>query len=192
MTAPWLSIVGIGEDGWDGLGAAARALVETAELVMGGARHLALVPDTGAERVVWSNLSRALKTVLAQRGSRVCVLASGDPMWFGVGATIARHLDAGEYLVVPQAGAFSLAAARMGWPLQGVATLSVHARPLEALNLHLAPGARLEFGDMAIYTMVKNNTFNGMPLPAICWEDETGDCRIVRRFGYGDFEGRLS
>ena len=56
----------------------------------------------------------------------------------------------------------------------------------------LAPGARLEFGDMAIYTMVKNNTFNGMPLPAICWEDETGGCRVVQRFGYGDFEGRLS
>ncbi len=56
----------------------------------------------------------------------------------------------------------------------------------------LAPGMRLEFCDMAIYTMVKNNTFNGMPLPAICWEDETGGCRVVKRFGYGDFEERLS
>lgn len=143
MTAPWLSIVGIGEDGWDGLSPAARALVETAGLLMGGARHLALVPDTGAERVVWTSLGRDLETALAHRGRRVCVLASGDPMWFGVGATIARRLPPGEYTVLPHAGAFSLAAARLGWPLHGVTTLSVHARPLEVLNLHLAPGARL-------------------------------------------------
>lgn len=141
--SPWLAIVGIGEDGWPGLSPAARALVETAEVLMGGARHLALVPDTGAERIVWSHLRQDLETLPRHRGRRVCVLASGDPMWFGVGATIARLLPPGEYTVVPHASAFSLAAARLAWPLQEVTTLSVHARPLEVLNLHLVPGARL-------------------------------------------------
>ncbi len=143
MTAPWLAIVGLGEDGWDGLSAAARALVENAEIVAGGARHFELIPPPAAERLVWGNMRRDLEVLAALRGRRVCVLASGDPLWFGIGATIARIVPPAEWIVVPAAGAFSLAAARMGWPLQEVTTLSVHARPLEALNLHLAPGARL-------------------------------------------------
>ena len=53
-------------------------------------------------------------------------------------------------------------------------------------------GDRLVFGDMAIYTMVKNNTFNGMPLPDIAWRDAEGGCRVIRRFGYEDFKTRLS
>ena len=56
----------------------------------------------------------------------------------------------------------------------------------------LAVGDRIVFGDMAIYTMVKNNTFNGMPLPAICAAHEDGTLTIVRRFGYEDFKMRLS
>jgi carboxynorspermidine decarboxylase len=53
-------------------------------------------------------------------------------------------------------------------------------------------GDRLTFGDMAIYSMVKNNTFNGMPLPAIAVQHENGDCEIIKEFGYEDFKARLS
>lgn len=143
MTSPWLSIIGIGEDGWDGLGAAARALVAAAEIIAGSRRQLDLLPDTVAERREWRSLRAELAMLTAERGRRVVVLASGDPMWFGVGASVARTFAAEEFTVVPHAGAFSLAAARMAWPLHAATTLSVHARPLEVVNLHVVPGARL-------------------------------------------------
>ncbi|MGQ9371150.1 precorrin-6y C5,15-methyltransferase (decarboxylating) subunit CbiE [Azospirillum sp. ST 5-10] len=141
----WLSVVGLGEDGWDGLAPAARALVEGAGLLAGGARHLALVPvRPGQERLTWpSPLGDAVPALLARRGRPVCVLASGDPSWFGVAATLGRAVPADEMLVVPTPSAFSLAAARLGWALQDVACLSVHGRPLETVLPHLQPGARL-------------------------------------------------
>jgi precorrin-6B C5,15-methyltransferase / cobalt-precorrin-6B C5,C15-methyltransferase len=71
------------------------------------------------------------------------ILASGDPMWFGVGATLAGRFPLEETMVLPQAGAFSLAAARLGWPLADTATVTLHGRPLDRLALHLAPDARL-------------------------------------------------
>ncbi|MBP2313112.1 precorrin-6y C5,15-methyltransferase (decarboxylating) subunit CbiE [Azospirillum soli] len=141
----WLRIVGVGEDGWDGLSPAARALVESAELVVGGARQLSLVPEmSGQERMAWpSPLSDAYPALLARRGRRVCVLASGDPSWYGIGATLSRIVPAEEMLVVPAPSSFSLAAARLGWPLQDATCLTVHGRPLELVIPHLHPGARL-------------------------------------------------
>ena len=53
-------------------------------------------------------------------------------------------------------------------------------------------GDKLYFQDMAIYSMVKNNTFNGIPLPGIAVMKEDGDCELIRTFGYGDFKGRLA
>lgn len=141
----WLSIVGIGEDGWDGLSPAVRALVEGAGLLAGGARHLALVPErAGQERLPWpSPLSDAYPALLARRGQRVCVLASGDPSWYGIGATLSKLVPAEELSIVPAPSSFSLAAARLGWPLQDCGTLTVHGRPLELVIPHLQPGARL-------------------------------------------------
>ena len=141
----WLSIVGLGENGWDGLSPAARALVESAELVVGGARHLSLVPEmSGQERMAWpSPLSDAYPALLERRGRRVCVLASGDPSWYGIGATLSRIVPADETLAVPAPSSFSLAAARLGWPLQEAVCLTVHGRPLELVIPHLHPGARL-------------------------------------------------
>ncbi len=141
----WLSVVGLGEDGWNGLAPAARALIEGAELVAGGARHLALVPERpGQQRFVWpSPLVEAWPVLLARRGRPVCVLASGDPSWYGIGATLARRVPAEEMRVLPGVSAFSLAAARLGWPLQDCVCLSVHGRPLERVIPHLVPGARL-------------------------------------------------
>lgn len=141
---PWLAVVGIGEDGVAGLSAAARALVDGAELLVGGERHLALVPEAKAERLAWRQpLADTIALIAARRGARVVVLASGDPLCYGVGAMLARHFAAGEMTVLPQPSAFSLAAARLLWPLESCVMLSLHGRPIEALRLHLAPGARL-------------------------------------------------
>jgi len=140
----WLAVIGIGEDGLQGLSAAARALIEAAELVVGGERHLTLIGETKGERLAWRQpLSDTIALIAARRGKPVAVLASGDPLHYGVGATLARHFPAAEMLVLPQPSAFSLAAARLLWPLEDCVTLSLHGRPIEALRLHLAPGARL-------------------------------------------------
>ena len=141
---PWLTVIGIGDDGLAGLASAARALIATAELLVGGARHLTMVSDSAVERLVWQQpFAETIAAIAAQRGRRVVVLASGDPMWYGAGATLARHFRREEMLVLPHPGAFSLAAARLGLPLADCTTLSLHARPLDTLRLHLAEGCRL-------------------------------------------------
>lgn len=140
----WLSVIGIGEDGLAGLSPAARTLIETAEALVGGARHLAMVPPGAAARLEWRRpLADTIGDIAARRGSRVAVLASGDPLWYGVGAVLLRHFRREEMTILPQPGAFSLAASRLGWPLAECTTLSLHARPLDTLRLHLAPGVRL-------------------------------------------------
>jgi len=141
---PWLAVIGIGEDGIVGLTAAARTLIETSEVLVGGARHLGMVPDRGAERIRWERpLARTIDAIKTRRGARVTVLASGDPMWYGVGATLSRLFPREEMTIVPQRSAFSLAAARLGWPLGDCATISLHARPLDTLRLYLAPHRRI-------------------------------------------------
>ena len=144
-THRWLSIVGIGEDGIAGLSERAREVVRAAEIVFGGKRHLTLAAPLirGAARPWPSPFERATEEVLAQRGHQVCVLASGDPLFYGVGAVLARHVDAGEMLVIPQPSAFSLAAARLGWSLPETTLLSLHARALDLVRPHLHPNARV-------------------------------------------------
>jgi precorrin-6Y C5,15-methyltransferase (decarboxylating) len=141
----WLSIVGIGEDGIEGLSAVARGLVSGAEIVFGGKRHLALAAPLirSAVRPWPSPLEAGVAEVLAQRGRQVCVLASGDPYHYGIGAVLARHVEPGETLVVPAPSAFSLAAARLGWPLAECTLVSLHGRELDRLRPHLQPGARV-------------------------------------------------
>ena len=142
MTA-WLSIVGVGADGLPGLTPAARALIDSAEVLVGGTRHLGMV-NGSAERLTWETpLSRTVEAIAARRGRRVVVLASGDPMWFGIGVTLARRFPRGEIAILPHLGAFSLAASRLGWPLADVEAITLHGRPLDLLALHLSPGARL-------------------------------------------------
>ncbi len=141
----WLSIVGIGEDGVEGLGASARGLIGAADMVFGGKRHLALAAPLirGAARPWPSPFDGAADEVLRHRGRQVCVVASGDPFLHGVGATLARKIDVREMLVVPAPSAFSLAAARLGWSLAHTALLSVHGRDLDLIRPHLQPGTRL-------------------------------------------------
>ena len=141
---PWLAVVGIGEDGVAGLAPVGRALIETAEVLVGGVRHLGMVSLGDAERLVWERpLDRTIEAIAQRRGRNVTVLASGDPLWYGVGVTLARCFPPAEMTIVPQPSAFSLAAARLGWPVADCATITLHGRPLDTLRLHLAPGRRI-------------------------------------------------
>ena len=142
---PWLTIVGIGEDGLDGLSPSARAAIGEAELVFGGIRHLELAAAAiaGSPQPWRSPFSDSVEAIVAARGRRVCVLASGDPFHYGVGATLSRRVDPAEINVFPAPSAFSLTAARLGWPLQDVVCVSLHGRPLELVLPHLHAAARI-------------------------------------------------
>ena len=144
-TAPWLSIIGIGEDGLAGLGDEAKAAIGRAELVFGGARHLELADAAiRGERHGWlSPFERSVEAVLAARGRPVVVLASGDPFFYGVGVTLSRRIARAEMRVFPAPSSFSLAASRMGWALQDTVCVSLHGRPLDLIRPHLHPGSRI-------------------------------------------------
>ncbi len=141
----WLSVVGIGEDGLNGLTATARQLVEDAAHLVGGDRHLAMIPQSHkARRHPWASpLSETVKALKALEGQNVCVLATGDPMSFGIGVTLARAFGCEAMTIIPVPGAFSLAAAKLAWPLEGVVRLTLHGRPFDLVRLHLHPCARL-------------------------------------------------
>lgn len=142
--APWLTIIGLGEDGPEGLSAASRAALCAAEVVLGPPRHLSLLPDLASERIAWPvPFAGGLPILRALRGRRVVVLASGDPFWFGAGSVIARDLAPGEWTAIPVPSSFSLAASRLGWPIESTLCLGLHAAPLTRLRPHLAPGHRM-------------------------------------------------
>ncbi len=110
---------------------------------MGADRHLALLPGVAAERIVWPvPFADGIPRLLSLRGRPVVMLASGDPFWYGAGTSVARHLDPGEWRVLPAPSTFGLAAARLGWALETTACLGLHAAPLARLRRHLAAGAR--------------------------------------------------
>jgi len=140
----WLNIVGVGADGLSGLPAASQALIDTANLIVGGERHLAMVNNSSARKIAWAfPLDGLVQEITAARAHRVVVLATGDPMAFGIGSTLAKHFGPDDMTILPAPGAFSLAAARLAWPLHGCTCLTLHGRPLELLNHHLHPGRRL-------------------------------------------------
>ncbi|PWR18162.1 precorrin-6y C5,15-methyltransferase (decarboxylating) subunit CbiE [Zavarzinia aquatilis] len=141
MTEPWLSIIGIGEDGMAGLSEASRNALSLAEFVFGGLRHLALA-EVGGRGRPWP-VPFSVDPVLALRGRRVAVLASGDPFWHGAGRVLADRLAPGEWRAHPAPSTFSLAAARLGWPVETTACLGLHAMPVESLRPRLRDGARL-------------------------------------------------
>ena len=142
---PWLALIGIGEDGVEGLTSAARLLVGGATLVVGGARHLGLADALiRGERLVWpSPMQDAYPAILDRAGQDVAVLASGDPFCYGVGSALGALVPAAEIICLPAPSAFSLACARLGWALQDVTTLSFCGRKLEAVIPLLQPRARL-------------------------------------------------
>ncbi len=148
MTAPshekWLSLIGIGEDGIEALSPAARRLLSQAHLVVGGARHLAIAGPLSAESITWpSPLANAIPEILARRGSPVCVLASGDPFFYGVGTLLSTHFGPQEMQCFPAPSAFSLAAARLNWSLQDCCLMSLHGREFERIIPALQPHAKI-------------------------------------------------
>ena len=165
----WLSIVGIGEDGLEGVSPAARTLIAQASLVVGGRRHLSLVAGaTTGETLAWpSPPQSAFPAILAHRGGSVCVVATGDPFFYGIGSLLTREIPAEEMVCVPGASAFGLAASRLGWAVQDCALVSLHGRSLERIVPHLQPRAHIL---------------------ALSW-DETTPARLAEllvRHGFGD------
>jgi precorrin-6Y C5,15-methyltransferase (decarboxylating) len=143
--ARWLAIVGIGEDGAEGLSPAARALIRNAKLVIGGKRHLALADGLPqAELMAWPTpIAASIPAILAHRGEPVAVLASGDPYCFGIGAMLSGHVPAEETICVPAPSSLSLACARLGWALDDTAAVSLCGRPIETLAPSLQPNRRV-------------------------------------------------
>jgi precorrin-6B C5,15-methyltransferase / cobalt-precorrin-6B C5,C15-methyltransferase len=139
----WLAVIGIGEAGLSELSPLARGLVDRASLIVGGKRHLAML-DTSTPTLGWeSPLENSIEALLQYRGQPVCVLASGDPLCYGIGVTLLRYLPIAEMTIIPAPSTFSLACARLGWSLTAVETLSLCGRSPDFLAAILAPGSQL-------------------------------------------------
>lgn len=162
-----MTVIGIGEEGVAGLGDEAKRIIATAPVVFGGSRHLELAASLiKGERQVWqSPFEKSVEAIAERRGSPVVVLASGDPFLFGVGATLARRIDASEMRTISAPSAFSLAASRLGWALQEIATVSLHGRPLDLIRPYLQPRARVlaltsdENGPKALAGLLRESGF---------------------------------
>ncbi|MBX9875168.1 MAG: precorrin-6y C5,15-methyltransferase (decarboxylating) subunit CbiE, partial [Beijerinckiaceae bacterium] len=143
-TAPWLSLIGLGEDGAAGLCAQAKAALQEAEIVFGGERHIALVGSVPGELRPWPQPFRnALPQILAERGRKVCVLATSDPFHYGIGNSLSRAIPADEMRIIPQSSSFSMACTRLRWPQEECALVSLHGRTLFRIVPHLQPQARV-------------------------------------------------
>lgn len=143
-SAPWLSLIGLGEDGPAGLCPEAKAALAEAEIVFGGERHIALVGSVPGELRPWPQPFRnALPQILAERGRRVCVLATSDPFHYGIGNSLSQAIPAQEMKIIPQLSSFSMACTRMRWPQEECALVSLHGRTLYRIVPHLQPGARI-------------------------------------------------
>jgi precorrin-6B C5,15-methyltransferase / cobalt-precorrin-6B C5,C15-methyltransferase len=140
MDNPWLTIIGLGEDGPEGLSPASHAALAAAEVIFGGPRHLDLI-GAGDKGQPWP-VPFDVTPVLAERGRRVVVLASGDPFWFGAGGSLMSHLSPGEWLSHPAPSSFQLAANRLGWRLEDCLCLGLHAAPFARLRPVLGRGVR--------------------------------------------------
>ncbi|BAY88939.1 MULTISPECIES: bifunctional cobalt-precorrin-7 (C(5))-methyltransferase/cobalt-precorrin-6B (C(15))-methyltransferase [unclassified Tolypothrix] len=145
MVGKWLAIVGIGEDGLPGLSAIARSLVDRAEIIVGGDRHLAMLPSNDQrQKITWASpISNSVAEIIQHRGQVVCVLASGDPMCYGIGVTLTKQIPLSEITIIPAPSAFSLACGRLGWSLTEVETISLCGRPPALIQSYIYSGARL-------------------------------------------------
>lgn len=143
----WLTVIGIGEDGGLGLSSAARSLIDRAEILVGGDRHLAMLPELPEDRrsrIIWASpIESTIQQIINLRGKSVCVLASGDPLWFGIGTTLLKRIPIEEVVIIPSPSTFSLICARLGWSLNEVETLSLCGRPTSLLQTYIYPNAKL-------------------------------------------------
>lgn len=144
MIKPWLNIIGIGEDGVDGLCAKAIEKLESAEVIIGGDRHHKLTPNSSAERIAWpSPFDAMIDKIKSYKGKRIVILVTGDPLWFSVGARILKAIPKEEITFFPQLSAFQWASCRMGWSLADCETVTVHGRAAEQIIPHFAPNVRM-------------------------------------------------
>jgi precorrin-6Y C5,15-methyltransferase (decarboxylating) len=174
VSAPWLSIIGIGDDGLDGLSPIARSALDAAEVIFGGERHRAMLGDDGREIHGWSSPFRdSIDRILSYRGRQVAVLATGDPLWFGAGTTLLRIIPVQNVRIFPSPSAFSLAAARMGWSLPDAECLTAHGQAVETIIPFITPSARLLIlcrdGDTPgeIATLLRDRGFGDSPMTAM-------------------------
>jgi precorrin-6Y C5,15-methyltransferase (decarboxylating) len=145
MSSHRITVVGLGADGWAGLPPASRAAIDGAEVLLGGSRHLGLVPASDAVKVAWpSPLVEGLPALLERyAGRRVVALASGDPLLSGIGSTLVSLFGADRVEVLPAVSSVTLARARMRWPAETVDVITLVGRDADALHRHLTPGRRL-------------------------------------------------
>jgi len=190
VPAPIVTVVGLGADGWDGLAARSRAAISGARVIVGGPRQLDLLPaNVPGDRIpLPSPLLPALdELVAAHAGTRLVVLASGDPMFYGIGSTLVRRLGAGWVEVLPHPSSVSLAAARLGWPLDSVEIISAVGRPLELLHPALQPGRRVLMlvseptAAAEVRTLLKERGFGASPVTVLA--DLGGPAEDVRMAG---------
>lgn len=140
----WLTIIGMGEDGYAGLSARARLKLAEAEVIVGSSRLLAFLPDTKAERHEWPQpFSAVVARITPMRGRRTVILATGDPLNYGVARKLTEFIPFAEMEIIPALGAFSLAAARLGWSLPDCDTLTLHGRDAANIESFIQPGAQL-------------------------------------------------
>lgn len=143
---PWITVIGIGEDGLDGLSNRAIDFIKGAEILAGGERHLNMVPEniSRCARMDWSaGFGKTLEMLEKEKGKSIVVLASGDPMYFGVGSTMARKFGSAALNIIPAPGCVSLACAAMGWSQPDVDICTVHGRPIENIIYYLGPKAKI-------------------------------------------------
>ncbi|MBE7638138.1 precorrin-6y C5,15-methyltransferase (decarboxylating) subunit CbiE [Sneathiella sp. P13V-1] len=145
MSDPWLYIIGVGDDGLERLSPKAKSALTSATLIIGGDRHLAMLPENDTRpRLSWpSPLMKLVNDVMDRRGEPTAILATGDPQHFGIGVTFAKRLPAEEISIFPASSAFSLAAAALCWDLTRVHQITLHGRPLDLIRSSLYPGAKL-------------------------------------------------
>lgn len=141
MSDPWITIVGLGANGTDGLTDQARQAITCADIIFGGPRHLQLV-GAGGRGQAWP-IPFTIDPVLAHRGRQVVVLVSGDPFWFSAGSMIAESVGPDEWVAFPSPSTFSLVAASLGWRLEAAICHGLHAAPFARLRPDLQNGARL-------------------------------------------------
>jgi precorrin-6B C5,15-methyltransferase / cobalt-precorrin-6B C5,C15-methyltransferase len=140
----WLTIIGIGEDGWDGLSTKARHAVHSAENIIGSKRTLAMLPELNAKPMEWPQpFSRVIEQVKPLSGRPTVMLATGNPMNFGAARKILEFVPKAEVEIIPHLSAFSLAAARMGWSLPDCDCFTIHGRPAANLETFIQPDAKL-------------------------------------------------
>jgi precorrin-6B C5,15-methyltransferase / cobalt-precorrin-6B C5,C15-methyltransferase len=151
VSKQWLSVVGIGDDGLTGLSPIARSILDQAEIIFGGKRHLAMLPATDSRtQLVWQSPFReSIDQIIGHRGQQVCVLASGDPLCYGVGSGLHQALltqgfiPLAEMTIFPAPSAFSLAGSRLGWTYSEIETVSLCGRDLHLIQPLLYPGAKI-------------------------------------------------